>query len=67
MKVTKDVEIWQKIRTEEEVIGEYKYGSYICPEFAFLWNEEFTNKKAGRILKILVDIKSKKKRVRKKK
>ena len=60
MKVTKDVEIWQKVRTEEEVIGEYKYGSFVCPEFAFLWNEDIDNKKAMKILKILVNNKKKK-------
>jgi len=55
MEVIKDVEIWQKVKTEKKVVGKYIYGSYVCPEFAFLWNEDIDEKKAMRILKILVD------------
>jgi len=66
MKVIKDVEIWQKVRTEKKVVGEYLSGSFISPEFAFLWNKDIDKKKAMRVLKILVGVKSKKKKEKEK-
>ena len=61
VKVTRTMEVWKQVGEKEEVIGEYTHGSYISPEFAFLWNKDMNDSKAMKILKILVEVKKVKK------
>ncbi len=67
MKVTKTREIWSKVGEKEEVVGEYNYGSFVCPSFAFLWNDDIDNTRAMKIVKILLGVKKVKEKLKKEK